>query len=118
MFRTQHDVSNLGLTLICLQAASQIAKASSKVDLQVRLKPHGGAVALQLTLMQLEETNTQKTDLLKVMTPVVAVTAGRHKRKRSLSMSGIKPDRVRGMPLILRSSCLEYKGEPVVGLNE
>lgn len=73
---------------------------------------------MQLTLMQLEETNTQKTDLLKVMTPVVAVTAGRHKRKRSLSMSGIRPDRVRGVPLILRSSCLEYKGEPVVGLNE
>lgn len=42
------DVSNLGLTLICLQAASQIAKASSKVDLQVRLKPHGGALLCSL----------------------------------------------------------------------
>lgn len=52
-----------------------MAKASSKVDLQGRLKPHAGAVPLQLTLTQLEETNTQRTDLLKVMTPVVAVTA-------------------------------------------
>lgn len=48
VFRSQHDVSNLGLTLICLQAASQIAKAGSKVDLQVRLKPHGGALLCSL----------------------------------------------------------------------
>ena len=82
------------------------------------MNPHGGALVLQLTLMQSEETNTQKTDLLKVMTPVVAVTACRDRRKRSLRMNGIRPDRVRGTPLIQRSNCLEYKGEPVVGLNE
>lgn len=75
LFKSQHDVSSLALICSYLQAASQMAKADSKIDLQVRLRPNGGAVALQLTLMQLEETNTQKTDLLKVMIPVVAVTA-------------------------------------------
>lgn len=77
VLKNQHDVSSLAFILICscLQAASQVAKEGSKVNLQVRLRPNERAVALQLTLMQLEETNTQKTDLLKVMTPVVAVTA-------------------------------------------
>lgn len=75
MLKSQHDVSSLALICSYLQAASQMAKGGSKVDLQVRLRPNGGAVALQLTLMQLEETNIQKTDLLKVMIPVVAITA-------------------------------------------
>lgn len=75
MPKSQHDVSSLALICSYLQAASWMAKAGSKVDSQVRLRPNGGAVALQLTLMQLEGTNTQKTDLLEVMIPVVAVTA-------------------------------------------
>lgn len=77
LLKSRHDGSSPALTLICshLQAAAQIAEAGSKVNLQVSLRPNGGAVALQLTLMQLEETNTQKTDLLKVTTPVAAVIA-------------------------------------------
>lgn len=75
MLKSQHDVSSLALICSYLQTASWVTKAGSKVDLEVRLRPNGGAVALQLTLMQPEETNTQKTDLLKVMIPVVAVTA-------------------------------------------
>lgn len=52
-----------------------MAKAGSKVDLEVRLRTNGVTVALQLTLMQLEETNMQRTGLLKLMPPVAAVTA-------------------------------------------
>jgi hypothetical protein len=70
-------------------------------------------------LMQLEETNMQKTDFLRVLTPVVAVTAWRHKRKRNMRMSGIRPRPgwVKGAPLILKNSCLGYKGKRAMWLN-
>lgn len=50
--------------------SQKVNKSLSWFELEVNL-----AVVLQLTLMQLEETNTQKTDDLAVMIPVVAVTA-------------------------------------------
>lgn len=50
--------------------SQEVNKSLSWFELEVNL-----TVVLQLTLMQLEETNTQKTDDLAVMIPVVAVTA-------------------------------------------
>lgn len=54
---------------------TQWSLVSEQSKANIDLNQRWCGVALQLTLMQLEETNTQKTSNLTAMIPVVAVTA-------------------------------------------